>query len=107
MVSLTGPTLVPEVRPTAVAGPGLVSVELGPAETTADQPEVPGQPDQARPGHLHTVEGLEEVTAGQVESQLPHSEEDLTAGGAGLTPEHLLTVVPALVSSQACPALTN
>ena len=99
-VPLTGPALVAQPGPAPVTGPGLLRVELGPAERTASQPEFPGQEDPPSPGQLPAVEGREEVAASQVESQLRHREETLTAVWADLTAEHLLAVVPALVNLQ-------
>ena len=105
LISLTSPTLPAQSGPAAVAGSGLGCEELSPAERTAGQSEVSGQQDPASLGQLAAVKCREEVTASQVESQLRHAEESLPAGRAGLAVEHLLAVMPPLVSPQTSGAL--
>ena len=105
LVSLTGPTLPAQGGPAAVAGSGPGGEELSPAERTAGQSQVSGQQDPASLGQLAAVKGREEVTASQVEPQLRHAEESLTAVRADLTAEHLLAVLPSLVSPQTSGAL--
>ena len=107
LVSLTGPTLVAEASLAAVTGPGGLCVENCPALKTPSQPQVLGQLHPAGLHQLATVKCLLLVAASQVKSQLPHSEETLTAAWAGLAPEHLLAVEAGLVSLQSSGVLGN
>ena len=107
LVFLTGSTLVAQASPAAVTGSGGLRVESCPALETPSQPQVPGQSHPAGLHQLATVECLVLVAASQVEPQLPHCEETLTAGRVGLTPEHLLAVEAGSVSLQRSGALSN